>query len=330
MKNKLNVVMSGLVFPVTMMHYFWRALERRDDVNLFVLGPFFDNWIPWSYPGDPPEKGMFVQRKYVKVPDLPLPTSFYRTEISPSIIANRIPQDVDLWLQVDAGWHFATRPPAKVVALLETDPHVLKDFYIKPAFYSDIVFCMQSNYAKEGEIYLPYAYDKEIHRHMDIPKDTDFCLIGLHYPQRDALVDALRKRGYSVHYGIGEVYQEFALQYNKSKVAISWSSRDDLPARVWEAIGMGIPLVCNYVPDLEKIFTDEVHYLGFENLDGAIKQCVSLIESQQKLDEMSANQLELCKNSYHTYDDRVDYMLWKMGLGEVEMRKHTQYANSKI
>ena len=29
-------------------------------------------------------------------------------------------------------------------------------------------------------------------------------------------------------------------KYNESKIALSWSSLEDLPARVWEAFGMGL------------------------------------------------------------------------------------------
>lgn len=323
-KKKITVVLSGLNFPVTMMRFFWDAFGRRKDVDLFVVGPYFGNWIPWSYVGDPPEKGMTIPSKYVKVPDLPLPTTFSKSAISPDIIADKLPKNIDLFLQVDAGWHFATRPPGKVVALLETDPHVLKEFYRKPKMYSDVTFCMQSNYMEEKELYLPYAYDKELHKHLDVPKEHDFCLIGLHYPQRDALVDALKSRGYTVHYGIGEVYQDFVMQYNKSKVAISWSSRNDLPARVWEAIGMGIPLVCNRVPDLEKFFAGGLHYMGFDTLDTAVHKCTALIEDQNLMNDMSKNQLDLCKKSYYTYDDRVSTILWKCGLIKSDSQDDTK------
>ena len=139
--NKIKVVISGLIYSFTMLHWFWRAFERREDIELFVTGPFFDDWIPWS-------GGLTLPKKYVKVPHFPLPRNM--NNIPSTLVEAQLPWKPDLWLEIDAGWHFNNKPNANIVAHIQTDPHVLKDFYKIPKARSDFVFCMQTPYMENG------------------------------------------------------------------------------------------------------------------------------------------------------------------------------------
>lgn len=307
--SKKKIVISGLVWPLSMMHYFWKAFLRRDDVDLIVAGPFMGSNIPWN-------NGMRLPEKYVMVPDIELPESFSRvSSCAPDVIEGQLPWKPDLWLQIDAGWHLSDRPYADVVALIETDPHVLSPHYKDVKRDVDIVFCMQTPYMKPGEIYLPYAFDPILHRHMDVEKKYDACLIGLHYSQRDALVNALRKKDYTIYYSIGEIYGEYTKKYNESNVALSWSSLLDLPARVWEAFGIGIPLLTNRVPDLDNFFVEGEHYLGFDTLDEAVNQFKLLMSDEPLRNYLSGNAHRIVK-TMHTWDARVNQIMnevWKNG-----------------
>src|SRR3989304_1825407 len=138
-------------------------------------------------------------------------------------------------------------------------------------------FCMQQAYIEKGEEYLPYAFDPTVHYPMDLEKVYDACLIGLQYEHRNQLVSRLRQRNLNVYYTIGEIYDEYRERYNQSKVALSWSRMDDTPARVFEAFGMSLPLVCNRTPDLKNFFLDGNDYLGFDNVDEAEKQVFTLL-----------------------------------------------------
>ena len=304
--EKIRVVLSGLIFPFTIMSYFWRAFERRKDVDLFVTGPFSDDYIPWNF-------GMSLPRKYVKQPNYPLPLNAAKSKLPASFVESRLPWEPDLWIQVDAGWHFLTRPKAKFVGHVQTDPHVIKNLYQTPKSYSDAVWCMQTPYLEKGEIYLPYGWDTEFHRPLDIPKVHDACLIGLHYPQRDALVNRLRSRGLDVYYSIGGIYDQYQIRYNESKIALSWSSKNDLPARVWESMAMGIPTVTNRVPDLSVNGLQEgKHFLGFDNLDEAEKQVMRLLIDDNLSRDISKEALQWMDG--RSWDDRVEQILGDAGL----------------
>lgn len=299
--GKIKVGLSALHFPVTMARFFWDALDRRDDVEVFAVGPFFDNWIPWN-------GGMNLPYKYVKKPYLPLSRDWQNTSVPYEAVVNDMPDDLDLFLTIDAGWHFATRPHATITALIKTDPHVIPDgFYAIPAGYSDFVFTMQSPYQKPGEIFLPYAYDPAVHYVEEQEKIYDACIIGLHYTSRGMIMSQLKNKGYDVYYGLGDVFDEYRRIYNQSKISLNWSSRDDLCARNWEALAMRNLLICNRVTDMSTFFMEDEHYLGFETVDEAASKVEWALHNPEKMQEIADAGYR--KVQPHTWDARINQIL---------------------
>jgi spore maturation protein CgeB len=229
-------------------------------------------------------------------------------------ITLQMPEDLDFFLQIDAGWHFATRPHARVTALLETDPHCISaSHYAVPKSQSDFTFTMQTPYMRAGEHYLPYAYAPDIHyQEPETEKIYDVCLIGLHYNSRNALISALQAKGLRVYYNIGDVFDEYRYIYNQSKIALSWSSLDDLCARNWEALAMGNLLVCNRVTDMQTFFSEDEHYLGFSSIDEAVEKVTWALENPE-LSQRIADAGHR-KVMPHTYDKRCAQILRTCGL----------------
>lgn len=298
-KRKINVVISGIHYPLTMMLWFIRAFQRRKNVNLWTCGAYTGTWIPWNY-------GMHVNSPYLHTPNLILPST---SNIIPyDVVKHHVPFEPDLWLQIDAGYHFATKPSAKVVALLETDPHVLKGWYKHPKSYSDVVFCMQTPYIETGEYYLPYAYDPLVHYPInDMPKEYDGCLIGLHYDNRTALINRLRSLKYNIFYDIGKIFDDYREINNKSKIGLNWSNALDMNARVWELAAMGICALENTVPDMPSFFVAGEHYMDFKNQDDAVKKFIMLASDDAMRQEISNAALRKVK--HHTYDVRAKQIL---------------------
>ena len=297
--NKIKVVVSGIHYPVTMMGYFIRALERRDDVELLTVGPYTGDWIPW-------EHGMTVPLKYVKSPNIPLPQQYIQDVGLPAnFLEARLPWKADLWLQIDAGW-WVQKPDAGVVAHIATDPHVLD--YTAQRGQCDFFFNMQKVYMSEGDIYLPYAYDPTVHKPLDIEKEYDGCLIGLQYPLRNNLVRALREAGYTIKYEMGIVGDEYNEVYNKSRVALNWSSLHDMNARTFEAMGMGVPLLTNCVPDLSEFFMEGIHYRGFLELDGAVMGFRDFIDAPHYGQQIADEAYDVVSKE-HTWDHRIQTIL---------------------
>ena len=299
--HKIRVVLSAIWYPLSMAGYILRGFERLKNIEIFTVGAFTGDYIPWA-------NGMRLPQKYVRVPDLPLGTEYINKRVPYSLVAPHIPFEPHLWLQIDAGFHFIDKPKATVVAHVMTDPHCLTQWYQHAKAYSDFVFNMQKFYMQPGEFYLPYAYDEKLFYPMpEVEKIYDACLIGLHYPQRDALVQRLRDRGLNVYYSIGEVYDEYRMIYNQSKIALNWSSLQDLNARTFEALGMNLALVTNRVPDLPNFFVDGEHYLGFDNLDEAEAQVMKLINDDELREDIANAGYRKVKA--HTWKHRAEQIL---------------------
>lgn len=298
----IKVAIGMIHYPVAMGRYFINAFERRKDVELFTYGPFTGNWIPWMY-------GMQLPQKYVKTPNFPLPMTSVETHIFPArMIDMQMPWKPDLLIQIDAGWHLDSRPNANIVAHIQTDPHVLKGFYTFPKTYSDLKFSMQGYYMESDELYLPYAYDPDIHYPMNLEKTTDVCMIGLQYPTRMMLAEHLKRMNVNVNITTGIVYDEYREAYNRSKIALTWSTLLDLPARTWEGMAMKLPVITNRVPDLGNFFTEGDHYLGFDNENEAIKRVFEVLTNQKMADEMAGNAYRKVLN-HHSYDARATQIL---------------------
>jgi hypothetical protein len=301
MKKKIKVVLSAIWYPMTTAIWFWKALERRKDIDLIVVGPFTGDYIPWNY-------GMRLPQRYVRVPDIALPPQIINQSVPSSIVECQLPWIPDLWIQVDAGWHFSNKPKEGIVALVQTDPHVIKQNYRLPISYSDLNFCMQLQYSESREIYLPYAYDKTVHYPMDIDKIYDACLVGIQYQSRNGLVERLQSHGLNVKYEIGLVFDEYRLAYNQSKIALNWSTLDDIPSRFFEGMSMKLPLVSNIVPDIEKLgFIEGTDYLGFRTLDEADEKVKQLLVDEGLRCWVAENGYRKVKK--HTWDARIKTIL---------------------
>ena len=142
---------------------------------------------------------------------------------------------------------------------------------------------------------------------MELEKKYDVCMIGLNYDHRQKLVNRLRKKGVIVYHTIGDVYDEYRERYNESKIAVSWSSLQDTPARVFEALGMRLPLVCNRTPDLPTFFVEGEHYLGFDDPTGAELQINRLLWDKELRNTIADAGYR--KVQYHTWNHRIQQLL---------------------
>jgi hypothetical protein len=301
----IKIALVGIYYPLAMLRYFERALERRDDIELVTAGPYTGTWIPWN-------GGMTVLPKYDKPPTFTLPRDFIHAgKVNPVVLTQREEfQDVDLWLEVDAGFYLDPRPKTGIVAHVATDPHALN--YDRQRQLADHFFNMQLEYSKAGDFYLPYAYDPTVHYPEFVEYEYDACLIGLHYEHRDALIRRLISRHLNVHYSIGSIFDEYREICTKSMVGLNWASRLDLNARAFELPAMGVCPVQNTVPDMKNFFVAGEHYLEFTDVDSAEKQVMAALEDDDMREEIASNAFR--KVQPHTWDNRISDILERVGL----------------
>ena len=292
----MRIVFVSIFYPVFMGGYFLGALQRRKDVELYTVGPYTGDFIPWK-------GGMTVKHRFE--PDRPLPQDWLRRKTPIQMIEAFLPWEPDLWIQVDAGFHLDGKPKHGFNAIVGTDPHCLD--YTAARAVADKFFCMQLCYEKEGDYYLPYAHDPILHAREEREKEYDACLVGLQYPQRTHWVEALRAKGRKVFYDTGPSYEDARALYGASRVGLNWSSLDDLNARAFELLGYGIPAVMNTVPDIDSFFVAGRDYLPFKTLDEAVKQVEWALENPKEATLIAENGRRAV--APHTWDARVEELL---------------------
>lgn len=312
---KIKILLTYLVYPLAMATYFKKALEHRDDVDLKVAGIYTGAWIPWL-------GGMTVPTKYAIPPDIALPLTLGTNEYPYELIKGQLGDwKPDLIIQVDAGFHAKYRPADGMVVTVATDPHAIPpDFYDVPRKYSDKFFNMQAVYSKQGDVYLPYAYSKYDFYPVEfvtpvtdtlVSRDTDAVLIGMPYEQRVQWVQELRKRGVSVIFENGPVFDEARALYNRGRIGLNWSSLDDLNCRAFELPAMKLCPVMNHVTDLPRFFTPDEDYLQFGSLPEAIEKVMWAKLNPDRAQEIAERAYQ--KALPHTYDERVTTILKETG-----------------
>lgn len=314
MKPKTKVLLCGLYYPLAILRYFEKAFEKNPDIELRTCGSYTGAQIPWM-------GGMTLPAKYAKSPTYPIFGSSNRF-FSWNLIAGGLDGwKPDLVVTVDAGWNWIDRPKVDCpVVTVGTDPHVLD--YSHARAISDKFFNMQKVYMQEGDIYLPYAFSQYDH-FKDVSFDekmVDAVLIGMPYDNRVKFVSALRQAGVSVVFENGPIFDEYRQLNNRASIGLNWSSMDDLVARVFELMAMGLCPVINRVTDLKEFFIEGEHYLGFSSLEEGVEAVLWAKSHPIEARIIAENaHILMWKNSVnkhpqHSYSERVQQILIEVGL----------------
>lgn len=304
----IKVALTYIAYPVSMARYFHEALLRREDVELWVAGPFSGRSIPWK-------GGMLLPAEYVREPDLCLPMG-QGPLMNYSFVESQAPWQPDLWMEVNAGLMVTDRPRAGKFAVVATDPHVLTH-YDQRRSVADAFFCMQQPYMQPDDFWLPYAYDPVWHTPTQVPWDErqyDCSLVGLQYPTRAQFSQNLGTNGHSYYFDTGPAYEDARAIYHQSRTGLNWSSKADTTARVFELMAFGIVPILNRVPDLGQLFTEGEHYLGFSNMGEALSKFSWAMDHPEEAQEIARAGREAVEP--HTWDARVDQILDDLGFGQ--------------
>lgn len=293
----MKIALTAIHYPVTMVRYFWEALLRREDVELWVAGPFSGNWIPWL-------NGMTLPERYVREPDLKLPIKMGPV-INYGMVERACPFTPDLWLEINAGIQATGRPSGKY-AVVATDPHVLTYDRTQPDFF----FSMQTPYMQEGDIWLPYGYDPVWHtpgKKTWEERQYDCALVGLIYENRKDFFIHIRAKGAQAFAANGPAYEDAREIYHDARTGFNWSSMQDTTARVFELMALQVTPILNRVPDLQSLFREDEHYLGFSTLREAVEKFDWALTHPEDAQEIAKNARKAVEP--HSWDARVDKIL---------------------
>ena len=153
--------------------------------------------------------------------------------------------------------------------------------------------------------WLPCGYD----RHWFTPspiawsdREFDVCMIGVMYPKRWELVNAMRAAGLKVMAGSGLVFDAYRDAHHNSRVALVSSFNGDLPIRLFEGAGMGCAVMSDRIEDLAHL--DIGHPISiYSGVEGAV-QLARALQTHPENGEMCA---EWAKP--HTWDARAQVII---------------------
>lgn len=258
----MRIAIASMWFPVSISRYFLVALQHMD-CDVITVGPTSVPTIPWGANFNYPEHAF--------TPDFQ--TSFDSQEAGQqvaSIIERGELADIDLWIDVDAGFFVDCKMPWLHAGIM-TDPHVLN--YDKQRALWDESFCMQSVYATADDHVLPYAYCPHTHYFEEGVEQThDVSNLGLQYTNRVAVTESLVAGGLRVLGKLGLVWDEYRRGLLSAPICFTWSSQMDAIARCWEALATKRLLICNRVPGLKEHFEEGKHYIAFSDFNEALQK----------------------------------------------------------
>lgn len=290
----MHVVVSAIWYPVAIARYILDALRRVDGLEITTVGIKTGTYIPWH-------GGMRLPESYVYNPDIEI--GKIGTRMVPiRYVENLLPKPPDVWIQVDAAFYLHGKPTHGKNIIIGTDPHVIN--YDAQRIFADDFYCMQSPYIKNGDKYLPYAYDPVWHRPVEKTEPIyDVAMVGMMYRKRIRFIQMLGVKRFFAECGLA--YDDARAVYSSAIVSFNYSSKLDLTARVFELAAMGVPFAANEVPDLKLIFGDTIP--TFAGIDDGVKIIRDLLNDESYRAEATRVALDVVQK--HTWDARVQQVL---------------------
>jgi len=177
-----------------------------------------------------------------------------------------------------------------------------------------------------GYEWLPGACLPSVHPLLNYDREYDFVLFAMMYDPRPRICEALKMRGLRIRYG-NVAINEYALMHNKSLTTMNCSNGQEyIKWRVFEAMSMGCLVISDKFYLIEKLFTDEVHYLSVKtdklsdgrtaaNIDDLIDK-INLCKHNKEIFERITKNAFIEVRAKHTYMHRAKMILDKLNLNE--------------
>lgn len=292
----MRILISAIHYPVAAGRYLAEAFRRLGH-DVTTVGPAAGGHLPWA-----PDKDFSA---YAWTPDVELPMS----RIYPLDDALGKAGGADLIIQCDANHALVGKflSPCPVVCWA-IDNHVAP--YDETQF--DLFFGAHSwGYGSDRKDFhwLPCAYDPQAHFQIpDAPKHFDVACIGVMYPKRVELVQALAQQG-SVLVGQGVLGKEYNEAYNSARIALVQSSCGDVPMRLFENAAQGLTILCDRQRDLGLLGLREgTDYMCYESVEQAIFFMQYAKEHPDGAQWMANN--AKAKLAAHTYEARARLIIY--------------------
>jgi spore maturation protein CgeB len=223
-------------------------------------------------------------------------------------------QQDHLLIVADSSIEFQRLSRTQKAIVWGVDNHV-RDYWPESKF--DALFLAHSWGARMNEPnahWLPCAYDPVWFHDDAQPRVTDVCMVGVMYPERKEIIEAMMRIGLSVCAGTGAIYEEYNALYNTAKIALIKSACGDLAQRFFENMAQGCCVLTDYTPDMTKLgFRAYEDYWLYNGPDEAAQAAKWLVESGE-WQRIAANGKEKVQD--HTWDNRAKQLLRVMEMSQ--------------
>jgi hypothetical protein len=236
-------------------------------------------------------------------------------------------------------WDFNDRP----IAVYGVDNHVrsyeheLFDHYFLAHYHGP---CYPVDPTRKDHTWLPCAYDAGVFTPSPIAwadREYDVCMIGVMYPRRVEVIQALKDAGFKVRAETGLLYDEYRAAYHNSRISLCVSAAGDVAQRIYETGAMGCAILTDPLLDFGDEMTNKaLHLFGratYTNPQEAVNLAHELLGHQPQafqidtimpiengaLGEQAAREMQKnCKS--HTWDARAQTIVnwFEREYGKVE------------
>lgn len=280
-------------YPMCGANFFRWGMEELGH-EVFSVGYFSGDVVPWA--GNP------HYPDYVFPPELALPED---VPVFPlELIKDKVPWKPDLILEIDAGFYMDAKPKEwkdVPIAMFATDPHFL-DYSVQYEFVDFFFNPQPMAFAKYPKgIFLPWAYDPNVHKPQQLDKIYDMVFIGAMYEQRKHALDRLSAL-YRVYADSFKIFDECTRIYNQGISNFNWSSKDDIPMRIFEGMAYGTAVFTNRITGLDLLFKEDKHYIGFSTEDELMQKANYYFSHPDMLADIAFNGYLAVEE--HTYKNR--------------------------
>jgi hypothetical protein len=143
-------------------------------------------------------------------------------------------------------------------------PHVVfgMDNHVRKYWQPGIVKYFLAHYAPSlmewtGEtVWTPCGYDPTVFTPSSIPmaeREYDVAMVGVAYPRRVEIIEAMREAGLKVFAATGLLYEDYRDVYHNARISLCVSAAGDVAQRVFETAAMGCAILTDECADFERL-----------------------------------------------------------------------------
>lgn len=168
----------------------------------------------------------------------------------------------------------------------------------------------------DDETWLPCAADTSAFTPSPIAWDDreyDVAMVGVMYPKRAEVIEALKAAGLKVYASTGDVYDEYRAIYHNARISLCLSANDDLAQRVFETGAMGCLIAMDVPADIRDVAAATelgiFGYVALHDTQQAVAKIQEMLTVEKDLAQMGAEEWQRRVIAKHDWTHRAQVVV---------------------